>query len=266
MRRPAFAGKFYPSNFRALKKDIKSYFSGIEISPDQAITGAVVPHAGYMYSGRTAAHVYAALPKADTFVIIGPNHTGYGSAVSVSSDTWSTPLGDVKIDTDIVESLPRRIIDVDESAHEQEHSIEVQIPFLQTMFSDFKIVPICMGLQDEEMTREVSLELMDALQETSKKVVVIASSDFTHYEPAQYAYDTDHYVIEPLLELNVSEFYSRIRQRDASVCGYGPIAVMMRLCRGLGANSGRLLAYSNSGDVQPMAEVVGYAGIVVGNW
>jgi len=266
MRRPVFAGKFYPSNSRALKKDIKSYFTGIKISPDQAITGAVVPHAGYMYSGRTAAHVYAALPKADTFVIIGPNHTGYGSAVSVSSDAWSTPLGDVEIDTDIVESLPRRIIDVDESAHEQEHSIEVQIPFLQTMFSDFKIVPICMGLQDEEMVREVGLELMDALQETSKKVVVIASSDFTHYEPAAVAYDTDHYVIEPLLELNVSEFYSRIRQQNASVCGYGPIAVMMRLCRGLGANSGRLLAYSNSGDVQPMTEVVGYAGIVVGDW
>ncbi len=116
------------------------------------------------------------------------------------------------------------------------------------------------------MTREVSLELMDALQETGKKVVVIASSDFTHYEPAAAAYDTDHYVIEPLLELNVSEFYSRIRQQNASVCGYGPIAVMMRLCRGLGANSGRLLAYSNSGEVQPMADVVGYAGIVVGDW
>ena len=266
MRRPVVAGQFYPSNPRTLKKDIKSYFSGIEISPDQAITGAVVPHAGYMYCGRTAAHVYAALPEADTFVIIGPNHTGYGSAVSMSSDAWSTPLGDIDIDIDLVESLPRRIIDVDESAHKSEHSIEVQIPFLQTRFRDFKIVPICMGLQDEETAREVSIELMDTLQETDKKIVVIASSDFTHYEPAQDAYDTDHYVIEPLLELNVTEFYSRIRQRNASVCGYGPIAVMMRLCRGLGANSGKLLAYSNSGEVQPMAEVVGYAGIVVGNW
>ncbi len=264
MRIPVVAGQFYPSNPRTLKKDIKSYFSGITITPDPAITGAVVPHAGYVYSGRTAAHVYAALPNADTFVIIGPNHTGYGSMVSVSSDTWSTPLGDVDADLDLIESLPRRIIDIDESAHQYEHSIEVQLPFLQTLFKDFKIVPICMGLQDEETARDVSDELMDAISETDKMVVVIASSDFTHYKPAAVAYDIDHYVLDPLLELNVTEFYSRIRERDASVCGHGPIAVMMRVCRGLGANSARLLNYSNSGDVQPMAEVVGYAGVVVG--
>ena len=264
MRIPVVAGQFYPSNPRTLKKEIKSYFSGITIAPDPAITGAVVPHAGYMYSGRTAAHVYAALPNADTFVIIGPNHSGYGSMVSVSSDTWSTPLGDVDTDLDLIESLPRRIIDIDESAHRYEHSIEVQIPFLQTLFKDFKIVPICMGLQDEETARDVSDELMDAISEADKKVVVIASSDFTHYKPAAVAYDIDHYVLDPLLELNVTEFYSRIRERDASICGHGPIAVMMRVCRGLGANSARLLNYSNSGDVQPMAEVVGYAGVVVG--
>ena len=264
MRIPVVAGQFYPSNPRTLKKEIKSYFSGITIAPDPAIMGAVVPHAGYMYSGRTAAHVYAALPNADTFVIIGPNHTGYGSMVSVSSDTWSTPLGAVDADLDLIESLPRRIIDIDESAHRYEHSVEVQIPFLQTLFKDFKIVPICMGLQDEETARDVSDELMDAISETDKKVVVIASSDFTHYKPAAVAYDIDHYVLDPLLELNVTEFYSRIRERDASVCGHGPIAVMMRVCRGLGANSARLLNYANSGDVQPMAEVVGYAGVVVG--
>jgi len=172
--------------------------------------------------------------------------------------------GDVDSDLDLIESIPRRIIDVDESAHQYEHSIEVQLPFLQTLFKDFKIVSVCMGLQDEETTRDVSDELMDAISETDKKVVVIASSDFTHYKPAAVAYDIDHYVLEPLLELNVTEFYSRIRERDASVCGHGPIAVMMRVCRGLGANSARLLNYSNSGDVQPMAEVVGYAGVVVG--
>ncbi len=264
MRIPIVAGQFYPLNPRTLKKDIKSYFSGITITPDPAIMGAVVPHAGYLYSGRTSAHVYAALPNADTFIIIGPNHTGYGSMVSVSSDTWSTPLGNVDSDLDLIESLPRRIIDIDESAHRYEHSIEVQIPFLQTLFKDFKIVPICMGLQDEETARDVSDELMDAISEADKKVVVIASSDFTHYKPAAVAYDIDHYVLDPLLELNVTEFYSRIIERDASVCGYGPIAVMMRVCRGLGANSARLLNYANSGEVQPMAEVVGYAGVVVG--
>jgi AmmeMemoRadiSam system protein B len=237
MRIPVVAGQFYPSNPRTLKKDIKSYFSGITIKPDPAIMGAVVPHAGYMYSGRTAAHVYAALPNADTFVIIGPNHTGYGSMVSASADTWRTPLGDVDSDLDLIESIPRRIIDIDESAHQYEHSIEVQIPFLQTLFKDFKIVSVCMGLQDEETTRDVSDELMDAISETDKKVVVIASSDFTHYKPAAVAYDIDHYVLDPLLELNVTEFYS--------------------------ANSARLLNYANSGDVQPMAEVVGYAGVVV---
>jgi len=264
MRMPVVAGKFYPSNPRTLKKSIKSYFSGIPVDPDPAITGAVVPHAGYMYSGRTAAHVYAALPNADTFIIIGPNHTGYGSLVSVSSDTWSTPLGTVDTDHEMIDAIPRRLIDIDETAHLDEHSIEVQIPFLQTMFHDFEIVPICMGLQDEDTTREVAIELMDAISGIDKKVVVIASSDFTHYEPVKVAHEIDHYVLAPLLELNVTEFYSRIRERDASICGYGPIAVMMRMCRGLGANSARLLDYSTSGDVQPMPEVVGYCGIVVG--
>ncbi|MCZ7356029.1 MAG: MEMO1 family protein [Candidatus Methanoperedens sp.] len=263
MRNPAVSGQFYPGSKNDLNGNLSRCFAGLP-SLERAVLGAVVPHAGYIYSGNTAAYVYSALPKADTFVLLGPNHTGYGSPVAVSGETWSTPLGEVKSDADFIKALPKKIIDIDETAHRHEHSIEVQLPFLQYRFSDFKIVPICMGMQDEETALDVGMELAEAIRNVAGKVVIIASSDFTHYRPDKIARENDRYFIESILNLDIPGFYGRLFERNATVCGYGPIAAMLAATKNLGAKKATLLKYSTSGDTTGDASaVVGYAGIIV---
>jgi len=264
MRKPAVAGQFYPLNSKNLENELKQYFEGLEIR-ERNILGAVCPHAGYVYSGRVAAHVYAVLPKADTYVIFGPNHTGYGSPVSLSTDTWKTPLGNLEVDHELAEGLRGSIINIDELGHRYEHSIEVQLPFLQYRFDqDFKILPICLGMQDEETVTEVGNLIANLVSESRKKVVFIASSDFTHYQPANIAREIDNEIIEAILDLDISEIYERLYKRNASVCGYGPISAMLTASKKLGANRAELLKYSNSGEVSgDMDAVVGYAAIIV---
>ena len=263
MRAPAVSGQFYPRSKNDLEREVSRCYAGVP-PVEKAALGAVVPHAGYIYSGNTAAYVYSSLPKADTFVLIGPNHTGYGSPVSVSSETWSTPLGEVSPDREFIKALPRKIIDMDESAHIHEHSIEVQLPFLQHRFRDFSIVPICMGMQDEETALDVGVELAEAARKVNKKIVIIASSDFTHYKPDKVARENDAYFIRSILDMDVPGFYRRLHERNASVCGYGAIAAMLTATQNLGAKRATLLKYSTSGDTTgDLAAVVGYAGIIV---
>ncbi|HJH32802.1 MAG TPA: MEMO1 family protein [Methanosarcinaceae archaeon] len=264
MRQPTVAGQFYSLNPKSLKKEVNKCFSGIDISQRDVI-GAIVPHAGYAYSGSVAAHVYAVLPKADTYIILGPNHTGMGSLVSVSQNTWSTPLGEIETDIELAKSLAGSIVDLDELAHNYEHSIEVQLPFLQYRFgNDFKILAICMGLQDEETAIEVGNEIARAVSESGKKVVIIASSDFTHYQPADIAHDVDHNLIEAILNMDVPQFYRRRAEKNVSACGYGPIAAMLTATNVLGTKKKSLLKYATSGDVTgDMSAVVGYAAIIV---
>lgn len=263
MRAPAVSGQFYPRGKNDLRTEISRCFANISLKK-RAVLGAVVPHAGYMYSGITAAHVYSVLPEAETFVLIGPNHTGQGSPVSVSSETWSTPFGEVNSDTEFIRALPKNIIDTDESAHRYEHSLEVQLPFLQHMFRGFRIVPICMGMQDEETAIEVGGEISEAVRKVDRKVVIIASSDLSHYKPDKVAREDDSYFINPILSLDAQEFYRRLYERAASVCGYGPIAAMLSASKSLGAKHGSLLKYSTSGDTTgDLSAVVGYAGIIV---
>jgi len=263
MRAPAVSGQFYPRNKNDLDREISRCFEGVP-ADDKQVLGAVVPHAGYIYSGNTAAYVYSMLPEADTFVILGPNHTGYGSPVSVSSENWSTPLGEVGSDNEFIKALPKRIIDTDETAHKYEHSIEVQLPFLQHRFSDFKIVPICMGMQDEETALDVGSELAEAVRKVNKKVVIIASSDFSHYKPDKVAREDDAYFINSILNMDMPGFYRKLYERNASVCGYGTIAAMLTASKEIGATKATLLKYSTSGDTTgDFSAVVGYAGIIV---
>lgn len=264
MREPAVAGQFYPLRPEYLEKELKRCFEGLEIR-ERNVLGAVCPHAGYVYSGSVAAHAYAVLPKADTYIFFGPNHTGYGSPISVSTDTWKTPLGSIGVDAELADGFLGTIVDADEIAHRYEHSIEVQLPFLQYRFEhNFKILPICMGMQDEETAIEVGDLVAKLVSESGKKVVFIASSDFTHYQPADVARRIDNEVIDAVLDLDVSEMYGRLYQRNASVCGYGPIAAMVTASKRLGGKNATLLNYSNSGEVSgDTGAVVGYAAIIV---
>jgi MEMO1 family protein len=264
MRRPAVAGKFYPLNYEYLEEELKRCFEGLEIR-ERDVLGAVCPHAGYVYSGKVAASAYATFPKADTYVLIGPNHTGYGSPVCVSKDTWETPLGIVEVDIGLADGFLGSIVDVDELGHRYEHSIEVQIPFLQYLFGrSFRILPICMGMQDEETAVEVGNLVSNLVSKSGKKVVLISSSDFTHYQPAEIAKKIDNEVIEAILNQDVSEMYDRLYKRNASVCGYGPIAAMLTASKKLGGSLVSLLNYENSGTISgDMNAVVGYAAIIV---
>jgi len=224
--------------------------------------GAVVPHAGYVYSGLVAAEVYSRLPKRDCFVILGPNHHGLGAPVALSRDSWKTPLGVASPDLELADALAGTIIDYDEVAHLHEHSIEVQIPFLQARFQNFKILPIAMGLQDEETAVEVGEHLGKAIHKLNRSCTIIASSDFTHYEPQEAARKTDTQLIEAILNMDVPELYARVYRYNATACGYGPIAATITAARMLGASSGKLLRYATSGDVsRDYSQVVGYGAI-----
>jgi len=231
------------------------------------LVGLVVPHAGYMASGPVAAHAYYHLAKdgkPDVIVIFGPNHTGYGSALAVMNEgAWRTPLGDVEIDTETADRILQasNIVDVDEMAHTYEHSIELQLPFLQYLYgSNFKFVPICFMMQDLESSREVGKATAKALK--GKNALVIASSDLTHYEPQERAEKKDKMAIDAALKMDEEQYYSTVEAYGISTCGYGPTIAAITATKELGAKKAQLLCYKTSGDVLgDRSAVVGYAAI-----
>ena len=260
MRPPAVAGQFYPGSSAELSRQLDELMPPAEALP---IVGGVVPHAGYVYSGGIAATVHSRLPKKETYVILGPNHHGIGSPVALSRDSWRTPLGVVTPDLELADLLAGSIIDQDETAHQHEHSIEVQLPFLQRRFGDFKFLAISMAMQDEMTAVEVGEEIARAALKLKRDCIVIASSDFTHYEQRDVARKVDLQIIEAILNLDIPQIYSRVYRYNASSCGIGPIAATIAASRLLGASSGKLLCYGNSGDVSgDYSQVVGYGAIV----
>jgi len=276
VRHPCQAGAFYAGTAEALKRQIEKCFlhelgprkipSVTEAGP-RRIVGLVSPHAGYMYSGPVAAHAYYSLAldgRPETVVIFGPNHTGYGSALAIMNEgVWRTPLGDVEVDGETANQIVKesRIIDVDDVAHRYEHSIEVQLPFLQYLFgSNFKIVPICFMMQDLRSSMEVGRATAKIL--AGKNSVIIASSDMTHYEPHRVAERKDKTVLQAVLEMDEVKFYSIIEEHQVSACGYGPIVALITAVKALGAKEAKLLCYKTSGDVSgDYSAVVGYAAV-----
>jgi hypothetical protein len=219
-----------------------------------------------MYSGPVAASAFYELAedgKPDTVVLMGPNHTGYGSALSIMRQgAWQTPLGNVEIDTALADQITHEtsIIDVDEVAHRYEHSIEVQLPFLQFLYGNtFKIVPICFLMQDYGSAVEVGRALDEALDATN--TVVIASSDMTHYEQAATAAEKDHAALKAVTELDAKRFYETVETRNITACGYAPITALITYANGVCAKA-QLLNYRNSGDITgDHSSVVGYAAV-----
>jgi hypothetical protein len=268
MRYPAVAGRFYSSKEKVLREEIEECFRS-RIGPGAvpslkegrgSIVGAVVPHAGYVYSGPVAAHVYGALAQEgfpDTFVVIGPNHHGVGSGVAMTVEDFVTPLGTIEVDREIAKKL-KGWVDEDPLAHQSEHSIEVQVPFIQYFSRKARFLPISMAYQDFETAKELGARLRRACE--GKDVVVIASSDFSHYVPAAFAEKQDRAVIERILALDAQGVEATVTTKDVSMCGYGPVMTMLEA---VGGKSAKLLKYATSGDVHPMSEVVGYAGIIV---
>lgn len=276
IRRPTVAGQFYEGDAEELRAQIKSCFLN-EIGPQKLpevnmhlkprkIVGLVCPHAGYVYSGPVAASAYYELAqdgKPDSVVLMGPNHTGYGGALSMMRQgAWQTSLGKVEIDTALADQIKREtgVIDIDEVAHRYEHSIEVQLPFLQFLYgNDFKIVPICFLMQDYDSAVEVGRALDEALDATN--TVVIASSDMTHYEPAKNAATKDRAALKAITEMDAKLFYETVESQNITACGYAPITALITFANGMCAKA-QLLNYHNSGDITgDHSSVVGYASV-----
>ncbi|PVX27811.1 MAG: hypothetical protein CW716_00265 [Candidatus Bathyarchaeum sp.] len=277
VRSPAVAGSWYAGTPNRLRDQIEQLFMhrlgpgslpSVNKEGPRNLVGLVVPHAGYMASGPVAAHAYHRLAvdgKPDVIVIFGPNHTGRGSALSIMNEgAWRTPLGDVEIDAETANHIVNLsgIIDVDDRAHAYEHSIELQLPFLQYLYgSEFRFVPICFGMQDLVSSREVGKAVAKALK--GKNCLVIASSDLTHYEPQERAEKKDMLAVDAALAMDEEQYYRAVESYGISTCGYGPTMAAITASKELGAKKSELLCYKTSGDVLgDLSAVVGYASII----
>lgn len=265
IRHPAVAGQFYPGTPKALTDQIAGFIR--EPKQKEKVVGAVSPHAGYIYSGKVAGQLYSRIEIPQTAVIIGPNHRGVGADYAIMTDgEWATPLGNVQIDTVLAGAILKhcRYVKEDREAHRYEHSLEVQVPFLQYLRKDIRIVPLCIGAYDEAAFDCIGACIAEAIQETKTDALIIASSDMSHYEPATVAKKKDDQAIEAILQLDPGKMLRRVSRLNISMCGYAPTAIMLAAAKELGARKGELVAYMNSGDATgDYHEVVGYAGITI---
>ena len=274
VRTPAVAGMFYPKTTQELKSSIRDCFlhkyGPGKLPPsshDTKIIGAICPHAGYEYSGPIAADSYYAISsqKPDLVIIIGPNHWGIGLDIAVMKEgTWRTPIGDIEVDTEAAIEINEvsKLIEFDFFSHTRDHCLEVQLPMLQEIFSHkFKILPII--LIDQSRNTAIEIGKFIAMIAKTRKTVIIGSSDFTHYEPNDFAHEQDMSLIDPIVNLDIDKFYSTLQEKQISACGYGAIASTMIACKELGATKGTLIKYATSGDITgDKSSVVGYASIV----
>ena len=259
LRKPAVAGAFYPSSKQELEKAVdlllkrvdEKVFEGLDLSKAVAF---VAPHAGYPYSGQVAAYTYRALSQAakrgiETVVIIGPNHMGLGEFANVSLSDWETPLGiaknDIELSRELCRQEPRFSTNEDEIA--EEHSVEVQVPFIQQTLAGKKFAFICMSDQSKEASKEVAEALLKASEKLQREIAVVASSDFDHYEPASVAESKDMPAIKALEKLDIDSFYR---------------AAAAFFAKSKKAEKGVLLKYGNSGETtNDYRSVVAYASI-----
>ena len=274
VRTPAVSGTFYPDDEKELKSLIHDCFIhpiGPGKTPttdsNQKIYGVICPHAGFVYSGPVACHSFYAISSSTSnlAIIVGPNHYGIGQNVASMIDAgWKTPLGLVEIDSESALELREDlgIMEFDSFSHSKEHSIEVQVPMLQETFSrEMKILPISLINQEQKIATQVGMAIAKIAEK--KDALLIGSSDFTHYEENGFAHRQDLALIEPILKLDVDEFYKVLYERKVTACGFGAIAATMIASKELGATEGKLLKYATSGDVSgDKSSVVGYASII----
>lgn len=270
IREPAVAGMFYPDDPAILRREIEGYLKRTVFEPiNGTISGLISPHAGYMYSGEIAAYGYKAISemKYDTVIIISPSHRKYfdGAAI-MERGGYETPLGTVMIDDDVAADILKGddIVRVDIDAHTGEHSLEVQIPFLQVVLRDFRIVPIIMGTQDRSVCERLARVIYNALKNKKRKVLVVGSTDLSHYYPYGIAKELDSVIVGHLNRYDIEGLIADLRRERCEACGSGPLITTMMVSRMLGANLCRVLKYANSGDTAgDKSAVVGYLSAIL---
>ena len=264
-RNPIVAGKFYPGTPTSLQAEIERLIDAD--AAKERVIGLVSPHAGYAYSGAVAGATFSRVEFKDTFVILGPSHTGRGAAFSIMTEgVWKTPLGEVKVDSSLGKQILHRsdYLRQDTAAHLDEHSIEVQLPFLQYFKKDVRIVPIVLAPAGGTIYQEIGRSIARAIKGRADEVVIVASSDMTHYEPHESARRKDTQAIEAILDLNEDELLRRVEELNVTMCGYGPVVSLICAAKALGAQEAELVRYQTSGDTSgDYRSVVGYAGIII---
>jgi AmmeMemoRadiSam system protein B len=265
VREPAVAGRFYPNDPDRLRGDVESYLSpAAERVPAIA---CLAPHAGYMYSGPVAGAVFARVEIPTRCIVLCPNHTGRGHPLAITPHgSWRTPLGSVPIDPDLATALMQAFpaLTEDSAAHRFEHAIEVELPFLQVCQANVRIVPIALGTGQLVILQQLGEAIASVLQNTTERVLIIASSDMNHYEDDATTRVKDHKAIEKILALDPPGLHETVMRENISMCGFGPAVTMLTAARALGAQKADLVQYATSADASGDRQtVVGYAGIVV---
>jgi len=269
LRQPAVAGRFYPAKPEALARQVDQYLTAEGGVPEkiEAALGCIVPHAGYVYSGPVAGAVFRRLPARAVYIILCPNHTGRGAPQAImSTGEWLTPLGRVPVDTELARRLCHscHLLMEDVKAHADEHSLEVQLPFLQRSVGAFSFVPIALGVGGFEALEALGHGIAQALKPLPRPALIVASSDMNHYEPDDVTRRKDGMAIDQIKALDPQGLYQVIRREDITMCGYGPAIALLTAAKDLGATRAELVRYATSADASgDRSAVVGYAGIVV---
>ncbi|HET8563964.1 MAG TPA: AmmeMemoRadiSam system protein B [Candidatus Binatia bacterium] len=273
MRPASVAGSFYPSEPDELRRLIEECFVSSPLGPQgdalpcPSLLGGMVPHAGYIYSGPCAAHLYARLDQSvQRVIVLGINHRGRGHRAALSpAESWETPLGRIKVDTEVNGLLEAQVnfLRFDEAAHFQEHSIEVQLPFLQRVLGEFAISPISLADLTLEECAQLGQAIADIYARRPHSTVILASSDLSHYLTAEETNQLDRVALEKVLAMNAAELLQIVAEEGITMCGALPTAVFLFAANALGAKQARLLKHYHSGDAVPMREVVGYASVMV---
>lgn len=269
-REPCVAGRFYPGSEEELKGALNELYSKITSRPKEAKV-VIAPHAGYVYSGLVAASAFAAVKVPDNIILIGPNHTGAGKRAALMTEgSWTVPTGSVAVNSDLASRVMAKCsrFESDDTAHEAEHSLEVELPFILHHNRAANIVPITLMGADHKVCKEMGLAVAGALyeygKETGKQVLIVVSSDMNHYESQEVTKKKDDLAINCVLNLDAEKLLQVVADENISMCGVVPVAVAIEAAKALGAGSARLISYSTSGETsRDFAQVVGYAGITI---
>jgi len=265
LRQPAVAGTFYPGTAADLDRQIRELVP--EAPERHRLLACIAPHAGYVYSGGVAGALYGHLEVPRKVVILGPNHSGAGAAVAVAPHTrWSTPSGDRPVAIELAAALVERYpgATFDANAHQREHSIEVQLPFLFARQPELEFVPVCLGHLGVGECLELGHVLAEIIHGLGSDVGLVASSDMTHYRPDAEARSLDRKAIDAALGLDPTSLYETVHGQGITMCGVVPATVVLAAANELGAVAAHLVAYATSGDVNnDRSAVVGYAGICI---
>ncbi len=267
IRKPAVAGAFYTGDSQKLAEEIKYYLKNAETDKQDNVKGIISPHAGYVYSGQVAAYAYKTIEGKhyDKVVVFAPSHRAMFSGVSVYNGTgYETPLGITEIDREKIKTLidSSNLINFYPAAHEEEHSLEVQVPFLQTMLKDFKLIPVLVGNQDLNQLIEVATIFNTAFE--NENVLYVASTDLSHFYNSQIAKKLDFVAINAIANLNWKQFHNAIKNGETEACGAGPVTILLYIAELNNWNSCRILKYADSGDVSgDKNNVVGYVSAVI---